>query len=720
MNRRLFEEVIESNRLRKIRLISFLCLILTHTLLFAQVERNSEKIFLNGFGRYIFIDNQLKLYNLFSYDVDGDGNIDIGGLDESGKNLHIYFGKGFNQFTRPVKYSLGYKFSGLIVKKLNLDSRPNLILSSKVDGLIKIYAFNRRSISLLMNLKVDCCFSDMNIINLDRGHALEIVLSGSNFRGLGIISFKNYTYTYTKIDNETYSKLIPIFLNSDEKIDFVGFNSLTKELVLIRNNSIYHYSKNVFKKFDEAIDEISSGNFDDDPINDLILVSNQTKLMYVLSGNGIGSFSNVRRMTTISNYSSITVSDYNRDLIDDFIVYDKFARKLFLKYFSNDQKRLINQTLIELNKLYSMANYRTTTTKGIAISSDQGLFLIVYSSLHFTSEKFALSSKISDLITLRLEDELFPRIIFIDNENRKLNILSRNEFNSPQEILVLPLSYPYERIKVLSFEGNEATLVAFKPLLYHFDFFKINLKTGIYLREILTVDGLIRDIGLEELTGNQIKINIITQVKDDLRMVILKPFDVNKAILNEKISSVNLIDFVFDYPKRELIYLSRGSRTNEIQLSIKKFNNSYKTSETVNLISIKNENYLSINLSMCDLIDGISYAYINLSSQLENKLMVVPLNKPDKFFTLEKVHINDVNSCKCKMHTSFPAKTFTFYNELNTNVEKIVFRSGRPVNYSLKSLPFNPIYSYDYSLKRKPEILYISDYSIINIEWSTE
>lgn len=720
MNRHLFVEVIESNRLRKNNLITFLCLILLHSILLSQVERNYEKFLLNGFGRYIFIDDQLKLFNLFSFDVDGDGNMDIGGLDESGKNVYIYYGKGFNQFSQPIKYSFGYKFSGLVVKKLHIDSNPNLILFSKIEGLIKIYSFNRRNVYPLTSLKVDCCFSDINVVNLDRSRELEIILSGLNFKGIGIISFNNYKYTYRKIDSITYSKLIPIFLNSDDKIDFVGVNSLKKELVLLRNNSLYNYSKNVYKKFDESFDEVLSGNFDDDPINDLVLISDQSKSMYVLSGNGIGSFSSFRKLTIVSNYSSTVVFDCNRDLIDDFVVYDKFIKNLELKSISNDKEKLTSHSLIEINKLYSMVSYRTTTTKGIAVSSDQGLFLIVYSSLSFSSEKFTIASKISDLITLRLEDELYPRVIFIDNKNQRLKILSRNEYDAPQEIIAIPISYPYEKIKVLSLNGNEVTLICFKPFLYHFDLFRINLKSGKYFREILTVDGLIRDIGLEELSNDQIKISIIVQSQSNLRVIILKAFDINKVVLNEKIASVNLIDFVFDHSKRELIYVNRGSRLGEIQLSVKKFDHSYKLSEDSELISFKDEDYLSVNLSMCDLFGDTRLINVFLSNQNESKLLIIPLNRADKFFTLEKIGVDDINSCKCKFHTGIPVKTFTFYNNLNKTIEKINFRFSKPVNYSLKYLPFNTIYSIDYSLKREPEIVYISNYSIINIEKITE
>lgn len=721
MNRLLFDEAIESNRLRKNSFLLILCLLILPSLLFSQIERNSEKIFLNGFGRYIFVDNQIPLFSLFSFDVDIDGIVDIGGLDETGKFLYIYYGKGFNQFNKPVKYSLGSKFTGVIAKKLNIDSRPNLILYSKIDGLIKIYAFNQRNISLLLTLQVDCCFSDINVVNLNKSPELEIVLSGSNFKGIGIITFQNYQYTYKKIDNETYSKLIPFYLNSDEKIDFVGFNALTKEVILLRNNSTYNYSKNVYKKFDENFDELLSGNFDDDVINDLALISNETKSIYVLFGNGYGGFSNYKKLRMFSNHTTTLVFDTNRDLIDDFLTYNKLDKKLYLKMFADDYNRLVYQPLTEIEKLYSLGSYRTTTTKGIAVSSNQGLFLIVYSSLSFKSEKFALSSKPSDLITLRLEDELYPRILFIDNEINRLFILSRNEFNAPQEILALPISYSYEKIKILSLNKNEVNLVCFKPYLYHFDYFKVNLKTGKYIKENLTVDGNIIDIGLEESTASQLQIDLIVESKNDLRAIVIKPFEVNKIVLNEKIAPTDFINYTFDFSNRELISIEQKSNTGDLILSSKKFNQSYKASELNNLTTIKGENYLLTNLTFCNLSDDTKIVFINLIKQNDGELIIVPLNKPNKYFSINGVKIEDLSSCKCKSHSSISLKSFSFYNEKTKAIEKIVFRAkGKPMNVLVKHLPNSTIYSIDYTLKQKEEIVYLSNYSIINIEYVEE
>lgn len=717
MNRLSFVEVIESNRLRKNNLLFFLCLVLSPSFLFAQVERNSEKVLLNGFGTYIFVDNQYNLYNLFSYDVDGDGFVDIGGLDENGKNLIVYYGKGSNEFSTPIRYSIGGNFSGLLVKKLNLDNKTNLIVYSKVEGLIKIYSFIGRNITLVQNLKVDCCFQDLIAVNLDKSPQLEIVIYGSNFKGLGIISFKDYQYQYKRLEIGTFSKLVPFLLNSDDKVDFVGYNPLNRQIILLRNNSIYNYSKNVYRTFDEPIEEILVGNFDDDAINDLILISNTANTLFVLIGNSLGGFSKQYQIKTISKYSNTIVFDYNRDLNDDLIIYDRFAKKIYLKSFSQALSKIISYPLAEIEKFYSISGYRTTTTKGVVLSTNQGVFLVVYSSLSSSKQRYLLASNPSDLITHRLSDELYPRIIFIDRNSRRLNILSRNEFNSPQEVLSISISYAYERVKILKAEKNQLQLVCFKPLVYHFDFIMVDLKSGRYFRENLAVDGLIKDIGLEPSSQNQILISVLVHSKNEIRIINIRPFNINKIVLNELISDFNFLEYVFDFSTREFIFINKDITGDVIHIWSKKFDNTYKKYDLLKIRSIKNQNYLSYRISLCEFYADTKILILNLLGLKESILHLIPMDNSKNFFTLNNISISDINNCKCKEHTGLIENTFSFYNEKSRAFEKIVFSSkGKPMNILIKPGVSNTLYSIDYTLKHNAEIVYISNYSIINIE----
>lgn len=720
MNRLLLDEVIDSNRRKRNKLFLLFCLsILAIPLnIFPQVEKNIERISLNGFGRYISVDNQSQIVSIFSFDINGDGIIDIAGLDETGENLYVYYGKGFNSFSNPIKYSFGRKYSGILFKDLNIDGRTNLVLYSKLDGVIVIYSFYGKSIARIMNITVDCCFSNIEAINLDVSPEFELVLYGANFKGIGIISLKrNGRFTYKKIEeNETYSLLVPFNLNSDNKIDLIAFNPLSRELILLRNIASYHFSKSIYKKFDFSFDRILVGNFDDDLLNDIALVNNQNKRMHLFYGNGIGGFSRQGLIRIPSNFSSTVVFDFNRDLQDDFIVFDHFVKKLILKTLINDEK-ILSLPIIELNRLYSLALYRTITTKGIVISTSNGIFLIVYSSLNFKSEKYAIVSNPVFLQTFRFSNELYPKILLIDRESNRLNIITRNEFNSPQDIYSIPMSAPHERIKILSATENEMHIVCFKPLRYNFDYFVIKLKEMKYKREIVTVDGLIKDINIEPSLKGKFLLNIIVQSGSDFRAIVYQPFEVNKILLNEKIGTTDFIDFAYDNLNRNLFFLSRGPMNLNLVIKSRRFDPSFKNFEEKDLVEIKEENYLSAKIFLCENPNNLQFLYVNLSGLNSNRLMVVPVREPSANSFIERIQIDESNSCSCIEYYNPYDKSFTFFNSLSKKVEKIQIRGrGKPINLPIWQLPSATTFAIGYSLKEVGEIVYISNYSIINIE----
>ncbi len=716
MSKPLSEEVLEFNRLRN-NLLFIICLFLFPLFSFSQSEREIEKFSLNGFGRFLVIRNNLNLFNLFSYDVDGDGNIDIGGLDESGKILYILYGKGFNKFSEPIRYTFENNLTGIIVRNLKINGKTNLITYSKLGGNINIYSFNRRIITRLITLKVDCCFSDLNIVNIDGAGPYELILSGMNFEGIGVISFKGDSYSYRKIEKNHFKKLIPFFLNSDNKIDLVGYDGTKRELVLLLQNSIYNYSKTVYKKFDESIDLLFSGNFDDDDINDLALLSTEAKKIYVLFGNGIGAFTFQRTIKLTDHLSDALVLDCNRDLIDDFLSFDKSRKTLVLNSFARNGVEINSIPLIQINRLNSFVVYRTINTKGVLISSDEGLYLIYHSTLISKNEKFSLASSISDLETFHLVNEFYPRIIFIDNDARRLNILIRNEFNSPQELMFIPLSSNYEKIKFQAETNNIINIVCFKPYSYHFDFYKIDLNNGKFKRELLAIDGYIKDINFSQSLNQKLLLNVLKENQDELGLVILNPFEVNKLILNEHLSRIDFEDYHFDFTNRELIILKKDPDKKILNLISKSFDGSYKKWESRKLFSIQNDNYTNMFITKCENIVDSDIIFLFLSNSSDDKLIVFSKKNPEKYFTLDKIRLKDKSSCKCKKHSSITATTFSFYNELSSSYEKLVLSpKNKALNLVIKNLPLKTNYSIDYSLKRNTEFIYVTDFSIINIE----
>lgn len=682
--------------------------------LIAQNERELESFSLNGFGKQITIDNNIKLFSLFTYDMDGDGLIDIGGLDESRKNVSIYYGKGSNTFSKPVRYSFSNQYSGIVAKSLFADGNANLILYSKLDGRISIYTFYKRTKQLRMSITIECCFSDLQVINLDQTREPEIIVSGANFRGIGIISLREGGYHFKRINDGYYSNLLPFYLNSDNRVDLVGFNPFDKSLYLLRNNGKFNFSKNVYKVFNESIDKIIAGNFDDDQINDVLLYSSRMKKFYLLYGNGLGSFSDMEVTTTnISSGSNFQAFDCNRDLIDEFFSYDRKSKVFSLNYLSNLSIKYL--PLISLENLFSTATYRTTLTKGIVISSSEGLFLIAQTNLASQLNRYVLSNNPVDLKSFRTSFDFYPKLIWLDKQNHLLYILQRDELNNPAILFYIRLSSGYEKIKLFLFSNEEIQLVCFNQFDYHFDYLKIDLIGRKYTRRNLAVPGKILDIGKEKSEVNRVLLNVIVE-SENKRVILIDPFDINKVKLNENLLSKTIDDFVFDFDTHQMYYLVNDKSNLNIKVIERSFNRNFTSLEETEIYEIKNENYIQRKIFLCYDIKNSKVLLLNVSNLKENKLIVLPVDKNNPSTRILNIKIPE-NSCDCKKLSNENTYSVFYYNLNSESLEKMVITGNlKTNNFPLKKLSTSVTFSIENTAKNKQEMVYISNYSIINSE----
>lgn len=715
MKKHLSGEDIEFSKLRinSLFLIIFSVIFSAFNLV-AQNERELESFSLNGFGKQIIIDNIITLFSLFTFDIDGDGLMDVGGLDESRKNVIIYYGKGANTFSKPVKYSFSKSYSGLVAKSLFADGNANLILYSKLDGRISIYTFYKRKIRLRLNITIECCFSDLHVTNLDQTREPEIVVAGSNFRGIGIISLREVGYNFKRIDEGFYSNLVPFYLNNDNRIDLVGFNPFDKSLYLLRNNGNFNFSKNIYKVFNESIDKILPGNFDDDQINDVMLYSSQVKKFYVLYGNGLGSFSNmVVSTTSISSGSNLQSFDCNRDLIDEFFTYDRKSKIFSLNYLSNSIVK--NLPLISLENLFSSTIYRTTLTKGILISSSEGLFLLAQTNLSSQYNRYVLSNNPVDLKSFRTSFEFFPKLIWLDKQNHLLYILKRDELNNPEVLFYIRLSSDYEKLKLISFSNEEIQLICFNPFEYHFDYIDIDLKRRNYIRKNLSVPGKILDIGREKSEMNRILLNVMVE-SENKRIILIDPFDINKIKLNEKILSESIDEFVFDFDTHQIYYLVNDKSNLNIKVIERTFNRNFTEFEEIEIYELKNENFMERKIFLCYDSKNSKVLLLNVSTIKEDKLIVLPVEKNQKAAHLFNIKIPE-SSCDCKKLSNENIYSFFYYNLNSGYMEKISITNNlKTFNLPLKKLSANRTFSLENTARNEQEIVYISNYSIINSE----
>lgn len=716
MNKHLLEEVIEFNK-RKINrffLVFFLIIVVINSS-WAQQFKDFLQVSLNGFGLYIPIDEKISLNNLFVYDIDQDGNLDIGGLDESGKILLIYYGKGINQFNSPIKIYFPKKISGLIVKKLNINKYVNLVLWSKLENQIRIYSFINRYPRFNYAINTECCISEVTPVNIDLYPELELILSGANFRGIAIINLRRSSYQIQYIDDGYYTNVVPFQLNSDELIDLVAYNIREKSLVKFRNNGFLHFSKNVHSTFVNEINQLLKGDFNDDGISDLMIIPKLSKQFFIAYGNGFGSFSYIENFYNDYEMSNAITYDFNRDLIDDLIFYNRKSRVLAVRGISKNadfsEKSL---PILRIENLHSFIPYTTVTSKGILFSTEKGIFLIVRLSIPIETLSFALAVEPVALESFYLENETFPHILIIDSFDKTLRLISRNEFNYPKDLFWVKLSSDYDRIKILNLTRNSIDLVCYKIGLFHFDFVKIDFITNTYIKLNLSINFPILSIGLNSLNNQKFDIGILGNSKNGLILAVLNPFSMNKLVLQENILKESSLAFSFNFSTRTLYYLKKMMNSTKILLVKNEYDLSFKDYQSKIIHSFQDQGYLEFNLFERDISKKNLWIFIYLRQLNGYKLISINSKDPQIINYFDAIQIP--SNSYFDIWDQDSKSLFLYYNLYSRAIEQLQEKQRGKLNQR-ELMKYQNYLMYTYSVfgDRVKEIIYIENYFKLNL-----
>ncbi|MCX8010815.1 MAG: hypothetical protein N3A61_06660, partial [Ignavibacteria bacterium] len=210
-----FEEEIGLNKIylnSKVYSIFSPTLLFTIVLLsFASQSISFSQVTLNGFGRYLEIANTKSISNLFTYDLNKDGFVDIAGLDSSQKFLIVHFGKGVNQFESPIKFKIRSKADRIHAKDIFSNMITNIVIPNKLSGNIQIYEFRKRSLKFLKEIYVGKYPDDILIDELDNHFPREIIFYGKNLIGLGIVNLSAKISQIEFIDTVSSFQSVNVF-----------------------------------------------------------------------------------------------------------------------------------------------------------------------------------------------------------------------------------------------------------------------------------------------------------------------------------------------------------------------------------------------------------------------------------------------------------------------------------------------------------------------------
>ncbi|UKS30992.1 FG-GAP-like repeat-containing protein [Paenibacillus sp. HWE-109] len=252
-----------------------------------------------------------------SFDFDGDGNLDIATANYNSNNVSIMRGNGKGQFAAAIKYAVGSKPVQLLSVDLNHDGKPDLVIANSGDN----------TITRLLN------------------------------DGTG--SFISKKFDSSIVPNSKARTITVADFNGDNNPDLAAVHTGSNQLSVMLGDG-----KGEFELEDQPADNrlaspnsIVSGYFNDDDKIDLAIANKGTKKVYILYGQGDGTFTSGGEYGGISEPSELATGDFNRDGWTDIAVANNGPSGYSLHILFGDQTGTFRDETISTfpNQVYSLA-----------------------------------------------------------------------------------------------------------------------------------------------------------------------------------------------------------------------------------------------------------------------------------------------------------------------------------------------------------------------------
>ncbi|ANY68681.1 hypothetical protein BBD42_21075 [Paenibacillus sp. BIHB 4019] len=252
-----------------------------------------------------------------SFDFDGDGKLDIATANFNSNNVSIMRGNGKGQFAAAINYVVGSKPVQLLSVDLNLDGKPDLIVANSGDN----------TITRLLNDGTGSFISKTFVSS---------TVSGSKARTITVADFNG--------DN-----------NPDLAVAHTGSNRLS--VLLGDGNGEFQIEDHPVDNRISSPNSIVSGHFNDDDKIDLAIANKGTNKVYILHGQGDGTFTAGDEYGGINEPSALATGDFNRDGRADIAVAYNGPSEYSLHILFGDQTGTFREETISTfsNQVFSLA-----------------------------------------------------------------------------------------------------------------------------------------------------------------------------------------------------------------------------------------------------------------------------------------------------------------------------------------------------------------------------
>ena len=424
-------------------------------IIIANSDTDSIGIFLSN-GNGSFANQQLhptgsqsRPYSVAVSDFNNDGNLDIAVANYGFNSIGIHLGHGNGTFTdqNPVSLSSSHPLF-ITTGDFNNDSQTDIAIVNYGTNTIGILLGNgdgsfENPITYFTDY--DSIPYSLAIGDFNHDNNLDIAIANYGTNNVGILlGYGNGNFsdlqTYTTLPKSNPSSIVVSDFNNDNHLDIVVTNNGTGTVGIFLGNgngtfqaqTIYTISPNSHPQY------ITAGDFNKDSQLDIVIVDSTNDEIYILLGNGTGTFPIITTYDAVTGSSPfwIAVADFNNDNQSDIVVVD---------YGTNDILTLIqySDTPAARVQSYPIGTPGLTGALAVAEFNNDHILDIVFFKLN------------SIVIWIGLGNGTFgTQIILSTGSQSNVQYITTGDLNNDNQTDIIICDLGYDRVSIFLGYGN--------------------------------------------------------------------------------------------------------------------------------------------------------------------------------------------------------------------------------------------------------------------------
>ena len=576
---------------------------------------------INGFCQYKSFNVEQDFNCLFSLNYNNDSYTDLVLFNPDTNKIVSIAGEKNGDFGIPRISKIPLAITNIQSLMEENKRIKRYAFTSRQNRKVGIYSFTSTGRAVLSSVYKFKSFPE-NISSADvyKNGKDEILISGTAFNGLSILSQQGYILKERKIvENTNFSQAVFADLNNDGYSDIAAFNVLNNSIEFYYNNSDGDFYKVRNIKEDQPISLLRAVNMNLDNYIDLLFVKGSS--IDIIYGDFASSYKNEISLHTEYYPDQVITGDFNKDGKIDIAYINNKSGILSIIYGKTNNSFYPEMIYLLKDGLRNLIPFYSKFITGIASISTTGNIYTV-TNLPSISNNVSITTGARPTAISFFDDgnNGINDICYIDSFTRTLNLIVRNTAGIPSLFYSYNLFENHSDIIVDNTDPRIKIFYCYSPGKKLIEIVKADFKTNKVDKLSIYAAGVIKDLKIKR-TGNSFDNIYVAYIKNgELGFSLMEYKDYRYTISNYPDIASNTLGpslTLQNYPG--IVYWQNNG--NKAQMNRITISNGSNASQT--LYSFANSSLTSVYSFSGDLLNNEDDATVSFIETGKKNLTVV-------------------------------------------------------------------------------------------------